>query len=650
MAIADDFTVAVNGDIRHSSGTSTYTVLELHRWLQDIADDAEPATANDFVDITSETPSDRSTDNIITLINGYNIDDDAAEYFYDGSIEQLGGSVRYAGLVVVGSAPAGTQLQIVQDGALLTSYWGTGLNDDAANNILLRILIKTRVDGHDLDGGRILVQARELGASGADTYGEFSVTMGLGNNTAAIFTSDDLNAETAAATIATYDQFSNTEGYQLLNITGSGSHPFYSQWAIGGGTTPASPTINDLYEYTKWTQRRGTSTNLHGINGELFRGITHDITYDTLTGTLTENNLLVWGTEFAYDTELASGLTVGKYYEFSDDGYTTIKAVAKLLALDDNGAAGYVVMAKEPGGVIADNDTFRAADGTATNGATVDGATKLVDGNAVGGRGLVLADEGSTNVYIQLLDGVAPVNNLPIHDATTAGVYDEANNDALVNVTVTSRTVSPEFLGTSTGTALIGAYGIGMDPTDTSATDQFFDLNNVLRQPPNNVTYDILGLVNTQGYILVGPEDGSGGLDTAQLTLNTNLTGAAETSVVVAETIPSDTPDSGTLRVTTDGGVEQLCSYTSFTGSTFTISAEDFSGDNATGAKGVYITYLDKVPAGATESFTYVYNGDRVHFIRYRDGAIATTVKTFETTGTMGSGGGATTVIFTTDL
>ena len=53
MAIEADFSVAVNGDIRHESGTAHYTVLELHRFLQDIADDESPATANDYVDITS---------------------------------------------------------------------------------------------------------------------------------------------------------------------------------------------------------------------------------------------------------------------------------------------------------------------------------------------------------------------------------------------------------------------------------------------------------------------------------------------------------------------------------------------------------------------------------------------------------------------
>ena len=99
MAIGDDFSVATNGDIRHTSGTNTYTVLELHRWLQGLADDAA-ASGNDLVDITSTTPSERSTDNIITLNSPYNIDDDASEYLYDGSISQNGGDDLYSGLVV----------------------------------------------------------------------------------------------------------------------------------------------------------------------------------------------------------------------------------------------------------------------------------------------------------------------------------------------------------------------------------------------------------------------------------------------------------------------------------------------------------------------------------------------------------------------
>ena len=102
MAIADDISVAVNGDIRYTGTTDNYTVIAFHRFLQDLADDAA-ASGDDLLDITGETPSDRSTDNIITLLAPFNIDDTLAEHLFDGSITQDTGDTVYSGLVVVGS-------------------------------------------------------------------------------------------------------------------------------------------------------------------------------------------------------------------------------------------------------------------------------------------------------------------------------------------------------------------------------------------------------------------------------------------------------------------------------------------------------------------------------------------------------------------
>ena len=78
----------------HGVGTPSYaTVIQFHRFLQDRADDAVSA-GDDQLDITDLTPSDRSTDNIITLINGYNIDDASAEQLFDGSIIQGSGGTE----------------------------------------------------------------------------------------------------------------------------------------------------------------------------------------------------------------------------------------------------------------------------------------------------------------------------------------------------------------------------------------------------------------------------------------------------------------------------------------------------------------------------------------------------------------------------
>jgi hypothetical protein len=558
MAIGTDFSVDTSGNIRHVSGSTTYTVLELHRWLQDLADDAE-STGNDLIDITSSTPSERATDNIITLNSPYNLDDDAAEYLYDGSITQDDGDTIYGGLVVVGTVFGTTTLQIVQNNYLYrgdSPFWGTGINADAAANILLRMLVKIRSGGSDIDGGRIRVFAREWSA----TWAEFSVTMGLGNSTAAIFTNPDLNNQTAVGTVATWSSITNTEGYQTIDLeNGNGPQPYYSQW------TKDVYTINQLYERTKYIARRGTAETIHGMDGELFRGITHEWAYDqeSGSGSPVEDEELSWG--------------IGSSY-----------GEGTLLALDDNGS-----------------------DGT---------------------------------MWIQLIRGVAPTDGMQVRGDQSGGSSTLCN----VNGSVTSRSVSPVFLGQSTGSAIIGAFGIGIDKDDLTASDTLFDLLNAQQTPPNNVQFIVYGLVSGEDRVLVtnqNPASGaSASIDFSQMALATALTGGAEVAVDVGTgNIPDDTPSTGILRIETNGGRYQYCVYTAHDGDDgFTIDPESFSGDNADIGNNVFIGYIDKLATGSQESVTIQYDADRTMFVRVRDGG-GTPIKTFETTGALGSGGGSAT-------
>jgi hypothetical protein len=615
-------------------------VLEFHRWLQDLADDAQ-AAGNDVLDITDLTPSERSTDNIITLNSPFNIDDTAAQYLYDGSITQLGGDDVYSGLVVVGSVESGTELQIVQDNVVLTSYWGSGLNANAAANILLRIMVKTRAFGADIDGKRIRVQARELG----DTYAEFSATLGQGNSTAAIFTSNDLNNQTSAGTIAGWT-ITNTEGYQLLEIDGTApAEAYYSQW------DPGTQSINDLYEYTKWIQRRGSGSTIHGLNGFLFRGITGQFNYDAESNAFTEDDIIAWGTSFAYDNETGAGLIVGDKVE-----NTTVGGSGTVVYVQDAGSTGTLVIARDATTPTwADNNLITKVANAA--GGALTAASVLVNGTVTGSalsggtaKLLALLDSGTTGtVWFQLLSGSNPVDDQNIYQQGDTGVR------ALVNGTVTARTISTAFIGVSTGSALIGAFGIGVKPSELTASDLLFDLTNTPRTPPNNVTFTVGGLVSGEDRVLVGPESG-GTLNTAQFALNTTLSAASETAVVVGSAIPSDTPASGTIRVELNNGVYKRVPYTSWTGSTFTITVgpeDDFTGANATAGNDVFISYIDLLASGTTATFTAVYSGsDRSLFIRVRDGGTTGDligIKTFETTGTLGSAGGSTTAIRTSD-
>ena len=641
---ADDWTIAVNGDIRWTgAGTATnVTVLELHRFVQDLADDAVAVSASgDLLQITNETPSNRATDNILTLINGYNIDDTAAQHIYDGSITQDGGDTEYLGLVVVGAVETGTEIQIVQNNAHLTSYWSTGLNPDAAANILLRIMVKCRQDGADIDGRRLLCTAKEYG----DTYSEFSVTMGDGNNTAALFTGPDLNNGTASGTVATYDQFLNTEGYQLLDVTAAGSQePFYSQWTVtGGGATPASPTINDLYEWAKYVQRRTSTETIHAMDGDLFRGINIDINYTTEAG----DEAPATNDDYCWGTFLDTGVVTGGPFVVGEKvtGGTSL-AVGRILSVDTTNTS-----------IVVDTES-----GTWQNAEVVTGFTSTATattsagpvGQATGGgcgRLLAVLDSGTTGTFwLQILKGSAPAASAVMYK-DGAGNHDDV---ATVNGTPTARTLTPSFIGTSTGSAIIGAFGIGIDPNDLTANDALTDLENVPAPPPNNVTFTVSGIVSGEDRVLVGPE-ALGVLEVDQDTINdTGLNTSGVTSVTVTTAIPSDTPASGNIRITADDGRILRIPYTSYTGSVYTIPAYNFTApDNCTTGNNVFIAYIDELATGTSASFTSVFNSTRPLFVRVRDGGTAGDlegIKTFETPADLTSAGGGATAVRTPDV
>ena len=567
MAItAADVSVAANGDIRWEAagaGDGPYTVLELHRYLQGLADDSV-ASGDDLLDITSGTPSERSTDNIITLLGSYNVDAEMIQHLYDGSITQDGGDEIYSGLVVVGSVNLATTLMIIQSNALYddgvhtpsSPFWGTGLNSDAANNILMRCMILTRTGGSDVDSKKIRVQAREYG----DTYAEFSVTMGLGNSTAAIFTGNDLNNATEATTVETWTTITNeTEGWVELDLdNGNGAKEYYSEW------NRTTYTINQLYERAKWLQRRGATTDdLYGLDGELFRGITHQVA-------VTNQGATDWS----------------PYEPVSWTGGT-----GQMLAVDDVNAA--------------------------------------------------------TTMWIQLLTGVPPSGSLEITGGSSGATAD-------TNTTVTSKTLSPCFLGQSTGSALIGAYGIGVEVLDLSQNDKIFALDNSQQNPPNIVTFTVSGVVSGEDYILVA-NDASSDVDYDQLSKDGAEVGSSVTSILCVEDIPADTPPSGdgtnsSIRVLLDNGIYKKIDYISWSGKTFTIPSTDFSGagEGISNGANIFIGYIDVAADSTSEAFATKYDAPRTLFVRVRDGG-ASPIKTFESPSALGTAGGGSTAIRTSD-
>lgn len=592
MAIADDFAVAANGNITYTgaahgaAGAGYYSVIEFHRWLSDIADDAVAATADDLVDITSSTPSDRKTDNYIVLINGYNIDQTASEHLFDGSIEQSNGDTIYDGIVVI--AGEGMDLQIIQsDGStavqVANDFWNTipngetekGLNRDVANGISHRFMFKVRDAGADIDGRRFIGTTRvdfttkPASKTVGQTYSEFKINgSARGNNVLALNYSDDLND---SADASGFTAISNQEGYRLIDVNANGAdEAYYSEWDRAG------LTINQLYQRTKYLSRAdsGNVGTLYGLDAKIFRGITNQLDGAHGTGTFVEPEEVTW--------------TGGK---------------GQLLAIDSTTA--------------------------------------------------------STKMWIQLLTGVAP----------TSGTVTGAGGATFTVSGNTERPVSTPFIGVSTGSALIGAYGLGVEALDLGPNDTVFDLDNNPTSAPNNVKLTIAGVTDAEDRILVGPSTGATALDNGQFLLNAGITAGATSVTVKAGTetpgtgtnSEDDTPNTGTIRIEDNNGVYQRVTYTGYT-----VAAGLMTFTGCTGAptaaldNNVFISYIDSLTdltngttTEATTTYTATYSADRTLFIRVRDGGTAGDtqgIKTFETETTFGNADSSVTVIRTPDV
>ena len=377
-----------------------------------------------------------------------------------------------------------------------------------------------------------------------------------------------------------------------------------------------------------------SSPSIHGIVGEAFEGISVEVIYDTETGTgVAEDEILNWGTLLTIDTVVGTFIE-GEHIEIKANAGTVVKNGGQLLFT--NGTTLMLFAAETLSGLL-DNDDITGVD----SGATAKINVTILNGDKSGGTGILLAkdDNGAAgDLYLQLVTGVNPVDNSRIYaPGSTANFVD-------ANVTINTRTLSPEFLGTSTGSNIIGTYGIGFDPTDVGASDRFLDLSNTSRTPPNNVIFTVSGLVSGEDRVLVGPRTGTA-LNKAQLATDITLSGITETLIQCSTAIPAGTPSSGTgagntrVRVELDTGIYRRVQYDSFLANDFTITVgpdDDWSGINvATQPKDVFVAYIDVLADAATETFTAVHTTDVDLIVRVRDGGTAgdlIPIKTFEAT------------------
>ncbi len=443
-AVQTNKSIRYIGPAHGAAGANYVTVLEMHRWLQDLADDASSAN-DDYMDITRDTPSDKSFDTIINLTNGYTLDTayttPADEYIYGGSIIQGGGTDIWDGIAVVANRYCYTD--VIQNNARITNdFWnqtpngeaGRGINFDAATGKSAQFMVKVRTAGADIDSKRLLFQTREWGK----TYSEFKIPgTGRGVNVVPLTYASDLNNTTASGTVATWTTITNTNvGYNAIDVDNNASNEFYySKW------DRATYTINQFYERMKYLTRRTETTTIYGVPGELFRGITHSVTYTAQAG----GNFTQGGTSLSW----GSGATAG---------------TGAILADNDGGTAGtlyiQLLSGAAPTGTITQGGVT-ATTGTVTEQTVSTPACGQSTGSSiVGAYGFALeyADLGKDD-KLTALDGVTrqPPNNVTftvsglaagysVHVAPSTGTAIQFNqftlNGALTGAAVTSVVVN----------------------------------------------------------------------------------------------------------------------------------------------------------------------------------------------------------------
>lgn len=330
MAIADDFTIDYsNKTIKHTSGSTTYSVNALYTYLQDDFDELNQL--DDTIPMSAQTPTQ------YTMINGWFLSPDSIEYLDSGSI-QTSGYTNEIHLVTFGgtytSAVAGDigkevlddggafgtlihydntakkwwvrtgSATVAASGSAMTISGGTGAGTSTADSITgesifanvytlgsiesgttiyieqndsvitswwgtghIDVIIQVKEMGTEIDGANITVFARDFG----DTYDHFDIDLSVGGrNAVPLATTTDLNNTTSIDTIEDYQDgtlgtVAVTFGTFSEDVNQDGTFESYDVQVDCDEIAMA--TVYEVMKY--WTQ--GTSTvDLDGTSGKIY--------------------------------------------------------------------------------------------------------------------------------------------------------------------------------------------------------------------------------------------------------------------------------------------------------------------------------------------------------------------------------------------
>lgn len=362
MAISDDFSISATGDIRHTSGTTVYSVLDLHAWLQDLADDAANA-GNDLLDILAPNPSrldgprDAAVASRLNLLTSgavaFNIDDTAAQFINFGSIKQASAAVQYSGLKTIGGIVAASPVYVVQNGNKLTKFWANGH---------IQILVKVRTGGAFIDSGDVTAFSRKWG----QTFSHFDTNLSAGGESAAALSTalDPAIVLSEAGAAALSSKVTITVGDTTQDLgNGNGPKLYKGTIALSGGCT-----LQEAYQYLQFIAQENSTATINGVPGWRYR--TLNAAYPEVVSA--PFGTFAGGTFFAAQGWWLTGVLPSeatRYQLIAHDGTTQVPPTLVGIAVGNLVSGDRVLVARDDGtgGVLKDEYTPVAASSGATS-------------------------------------------------------------------------------------------------------------------------------------------------------------------------------------------------------------------------------------------------------------------------------------------
>jgi len=661
MPIADDFTIDyVNQRVYHSSGTTIYTVNALYSYLMDTFD--ELTQMDDTIPMSAQTPTE------YTLINGWFMDDTSLKYLKGGAIQTSGHNnvIQIVTLQASGytNAVAGDIGKMVTDdggntGNLLdydntNRKWWVRWNTTIASGSVMAITGGTGAGtstGSSVTGENLWANVYTLGSIEEDDNQQIYIEQ----NGARIFSGSEWWPEGGSGTrqidvlIKVKEAGTEINGAQitvfLRHYPSAGSADLYDHFGIdltsgGRNAVPlaTSPDLNNTHGYGS-----SSPNNIDTFTDIAIVFVNGTVTYSSISGSFTNLETVTWP---------GGSVIFLKQTSTTGSGTMTIGNVT-----GDAGPLNTETITGSSSGKTA------TASADMTNAYTVGKAfTQGTEYNYSVIIGCATRPLSEVYEYLKYVTRIG--STYTMYPTTTANgptitfttkqgqLYIRAHEDTQSTPTNVFSPVKASPFGTFAGGKFFGAQGVwveNMAAADVQAY-QLIDSGGTTRTPPNQQSITITNLLSGDRVAVFRTTSGTT-INKAMFTAASgNNTG--NSTFVVNETIPSDTPASGSIRIVdtsdTTSTRETRYTYTSWSGSTFSGLSPTLDRNYTATDDTAYVPYIDKTASGASESVTVIYATDRNILVRVRRKA-ATAILPFETTGTFGSTGYSTSAIRTPD-